>query len=163
MDWTEVAKMSKRENRYWKNPDGRVDLYRAFDAQGSLLYVGISVSAINRLIAHRTDSEWYGLCARLEITPYLSRHEALTAEVNAIEDERPRFNIRHGLVYDTAPKRIGVKSFEWPLPLSPAERRWTSERRERHSERMKEWARKRREAHPNEKLVYGRYASDARI
>lgn len=70
----------------------QTDLYRAFDEQGVLLYVGISLSAIMRLSAHRRSSGWYGRCARLEITSFPSRSEALAAEIDAIVKENPVFN-----------------------------------------------------------------------
>ena len=37
------------------------DLYRHWDAEGRLLYIGISRSAVERLAGHRNNSHWYPL------------------------------------------------------------------------------------------------------
>ena len=67
-------------------------LYRHFDDEGNLLYVGISLSAIYRLKQHR-NSHWSDKIARVDITHYQSRAEAMRAEILAIESEMPLYNI----------------------------------------------------------------------
>jgi hypothetical protein len=73
--------------------DRPTDLYRHFDENGNLLYVGISLSAVARLVQHRGRSGWFPRIARVEIERHSSRHEALEAERNAITQERPMFNV----------------------------------------------------------------------
>lgn len=68
-------------------------LYRHFDAQGVLLYVGISLHAMVRLTQHRDASEWYEQSVRMTIERFASRRELLLAERIAIRKERPRYNI----------------------------------------------------------------------
>lgn len=70
-------------------------LYRHFAADGTLLYVGISLSWPERTRAHRSDSRWFDQVARLEIEHFPTRDEALAAEREAIQCERPKFNIVH--------------------------------------------------------------------
>jgi hypothetical protein len=70
-------------------------LYRHFDAEGTLLYVGISISALNRLAGHRGRAPWYWNIARVEVTRYATRRESLDAEREAVKTERPLFNIQH--------------------------------------------------------------------
>lgn len=73
----------------------RTALYRHFDKHGALLYVGISLSAIQRLGQHRENSDWFAEIARQEIEHYSSRELALEAERQAIKSEKPRHNIQH--------------------------------------------------------------------
>ena len=71
------------------------DLYRHFDADGMLLYVGISLSAVSRLSAHKVGSEWFSKIARIEIETFETRESARDAERDAIATEKPRYNIQH--------------------------------------------------------------------
>lgn len=74
-------------------PPGPTQLYRHFDADGRLLYVGISLSAILRFEAHRTGSNWAQKVATITIEHFPTRAEALAAEVRAIRTELPIHNI----------------------------------------------------------------------
>jgi hypothetical protein len=70
-------------------------LYRYFDADGNLLYVGISLSAVARAVQHKAASEWYSKAVRMDIQRFESRDQLRFAEVAAIRKERPKFNSRH--------------------------------------------------------------------
>ena len=67
-------------------------LYRHFDSDGRLLYVGISLSAIIRLAEHRA-SPWFDDIAHVEIEHRSTRKAALAAERAAIRNEKPLHNI----------------------------------------------------------------------
>jgi excinuclease UvrABC nuclease subunit len=69
-------------------------LYRHFAADGTLLYVGISLSAFQRLAQHRSRAHWFEQIARVEMEQFATREEALAAERVAIEHEKPLFNIQ---------------------------------------------------------------------
>ena|SRR5688572_11108844 len=69
-------------------------LYRHFDCDGTLLYVGISMRALVRLASHKATSEWFGDISRVQIETFPSRQEAEEAERNAIETENPVFNLK---------------------------------------------------------------------
>lgn len=69
-------------------------LYRHFDRDGTLLYVGISLHAIYRLGQHQ-ESDWSRHIARVDIQTYTSRAAALEAERRAIRIEQPIFNKIH--------------------------------------------------------------------
>lgn len=71
-------------------------LYRHFDASGKLLYVGISLHAVSRLVGHKNSSPWVWSIARMEVETYSTRKAAEQAEREAIENERPLFNAMHG-------------------------------------------------------------------
>lgn len=99
------------------------DLYRAFAADGSLLYVGISFSALERLRQHRSDSAWFPTMHTLTIERFASREEALSAEAAAIKREKPLCNVVHNpLNRRTAPARqprIYREARKRPKPLAP--------------------------------------------
>jgi hypothetical protein len=69
----------------------RTQLYRHYDADGSLLYVGISIDAGPRLKKH----PWAKAVARSEITVFQTREDAAAAETKAIRAEHPKFNVAH--------------------------------------------------------------------
>jgi len=70
-------------------------LYRHWSSDGTLLYVGISVSAMGRLSQHKTSAKWYELITNVTIENYNSREELLHAEEKAIKSEKPIYNKRH--------------------------------------------------------------------
>jgi hypothetical protein len=74
--------------------DGSTQLYRHFDANGCLLYVGISLNTVKRLAEHRQDSRWFNQIARVEIEHFPSRKQAMMAEQVAILTEGPLHNIQ---------------------------------------------------------------------
>jgi predicted GIY-YIG superfamily endonuclease len=69
-------------------------LYRHYEVDGTLLYVGISLNAVARLGQHSNTAAWYHRIARIEIEPFMSRREAREAERRAIQTERPCHNRR---------------------------------------------------------------------
>lgn len=73
-------------------------LYRLFDADGSLIYVGITGRPDVRLSAHRRGSPWWPLIdeTRTTITEHESLAAARRAEVVAIAWELPRMNTSPG-------------------------------------------------------------------
>lgn len=72
----------------------RTQLYRHFDKDDQLLYVGVSLSTVVRLSQHREYSKWYDEIARVTIQNYDTRDEALEAETQAIRNENPKYNIK---------------------------------------------------------------------
>jgi hypothetical protein len=71
-------------------------LYRHYDAQGVLLYVGsISLDIVNRLDAHRKKPDsWYRQISRILVENFATRIEARQAERAAILAEKPLYNDR---------------------------------------------------------------------
>ncbi len=68
-------------------------LYRHFSADGALLYVGVSLSALRRLGQHADNAHWFSRIARVEIQHFATRAEALAAERAAILSENPAHNL----------------------------------------------------------------------
>jgi excinuclease UvrABC nuclease subunit len=77
-------------------------VYRCFDADGRLIYVGMTSLAIEqRFRVHRAKNPQVATdTARVEIAHYRSRSEAAEAESRAIDTERPLYNIRRGAPWE---------------------------------------------------------------
>ncbi|MEU0660255.1 GIY-YIG nuclease family protein [Streptomyces lavendulocolor] len=75
----------------------RTALYRFHDADGGLLYVGITNDPDHRRGQHARDAAdtWYPLAVTREVVWFDTRAEAETAEREALANERPRFNVAH--------------------------------------------------------------------
>lgn len=74
-------------------PTGLVDLYRFFDSEGNLLYVGISLHAALRVMEHRIEKPWWPEVATITVEHLTgSRTTAARAERRAIKREHPRYN-----------------------------------------------------------------------
>lgn len=68
-------------------------LYRAFDAEDRLLYVGVSGNVFIRLTEHEANAAWTAYAVRIQLERYATREEALTAEAEAILTEDPVWNM----------------------------------------------------------------------
>ena len=64
-------------------------LYRLYDADGALLYIGVTRNTTQRWSQHRKDKTWWHQVARRNITWFASRSDALLAESRAILAESP--------------------------------------------------------------------------
>ena len=71
-------------------------VYRAYNAAGRLLYVGIAEDVWQRMQQHQT-SPWVDDLAALDVEHYSTRAEARAAEREAIATEWPLWNV-HGAV-----------------------------------------------------------------
>lgn len=70
----------------------RTALYRHYDADGQLLYVGITNNPTRRLAEHKSRAVWRNEIDHVEVKWIGSREEALSAEAEAIRSEGPVFN-----------------------------------------------------------------------
>lgn len=70
----------------------RTCLYRHFDTEGSLLYVGIASNADARLADHRAQSRWRAEISRVDLKWFETKEEAHAAERAAIRSEAPKYN-----------------------------------------------------------------------
>lgn len=69
-------------------------LYRFFDTDGALLYVGITNDLGARSRAHRKSAPWMRFVATTQTVWLDSREEVQVAEAEAIATEKPLFNKR---------------------------------------------------------------------
>lgn len=76
--------------------DDRTALYRYYDAEGSLLYIGIACDPDRRRDEHAVTAAdtWYPLAVSRRVGWFDTRREAEGAEKLAIKQEKPRFNSR---------------------------------------------------------------------
>jgi PHD/YefM family antitoxin component YafN of YafNO toxin-antitoxin module len=72
--------------------DKRTALYRLYDADGVLLYIGISHDPETRFGQHSKLKEWWPLVARREVQWFDDLPSAATAEAEAIRGEDPEHN-----------------------------------------------------------------------
>lgn len=71
-------------------------LYRCWDANDVLLYVGISTGVFGRMAGHQRDSSWANQLVKITVERLPSLEAAREAERIAIKTELPRFNKTHG-------------------------------------------------------------------
>jgi predicted GIY-YIG superfamily endonuclease len=69
-------------------------LYRHFDKDNVLLYVGISYNALARLNQHKNKAHWFKDITNITIEPFETRKEVEEAELQAIRLEKPKHNIQ---------------------------------------------------------------------
>jgi predicted GIY-YIG superfamily endonuclease len=80
-------------------------LYRHYDKDGNLLYVGISWTILQRLRQHEKGSFWFKEVDSIKLEKYSSREASLAAERKAILAERPRYNKTHTTISSSNEKR----------------------------------------------------------
>jgi predicted GIY-YIG superfamily endonuclease len=87
-------------------------LYRAFDSEGTLLYVGISGRWSERLHRHEKTSQWMQKADIVKLERFETREAVMAAEKKAIKSERPMHNKQMNEDFDDA--RVHFKKLkEW--------------------------------------------------
>jgi excinuclease UvrABC nuclease subunit len=74
---------------------GRVALYRHFDEDDVLLYIGVADNLALRLSTHERESLWRMFAVRAEVEWLPDRTTALKAEQALIKELQPIFNTVH--------------------------------------------------------------------
>lgn len=72
----------------------RTALYRLFDTEGRLLYVGIAFDPKGRWSDHAREKEWWPAVAERTVEWHDTRVAAAAAEIVAIRTEKPLHNVR---------------------------------------------------------------------
>ena len=75
--------------------DIQTSVYRYYDKQGLLLYVGITERGIKRNREHNATKEWWQHVAYQEVDHFTTRSDAEARERALITQHRPPFNIQH--------------------------------------------------------------------
>jgi hypothetical protein len=109
-------------------------LYRWWDADGKLLYIGKSIAVLGRIEQHRRNSKFFEEAASMTMERYPDETSLGLAEIEAIRTERPPYNIAHNRGYDVdydidfaAVDREAVEALDRVLaPVIPAIRGATS-------------------------------------
>ena len=90
-------------------------LYRYYDKDVNLLYVGMSSNALRRVKEHQKDKEWYWDIVKITIENFDMHHELVEAEKEAIAKEQPRYNITPYEVKEGKVVWVFDKEKEWGL------------------------------------------------
>lgn len=103
--WEQILTAEEETGLPWGGPDFWLQraalatqpttVYRLFDTDDRLLYVGIAGNPGRRFEQHRTDKAWWGDVARIDLEHFATREDALEAERHAITTERPTHNRIH--------------------------------------------------------------------
>jgi hypothetical protein len=75
------------------SPEPPCALYRHYDKEGTLLYVGISLNPVARLQQHRRGAHWFYDIARIDVEYFATRDDAIQAEAATIVSEHPLHNL----------------------------------------------------------------------
>ena len=86
--------------------DRPTTLYRFFDADGRLLYIGITSAGANRWIEHEHNRAWWSQVASSTTEHYPDGASAAAAETAAIQAEQPPYNTRHRILRPAKPPRV---------------------------------------------------------
>lgn len=73
----------------------RTALYRFFDVDGALLYVGITKNFGQRWVTHAKKKPWWPEAQRHTAEWFNTRREAEAAEKQAVVSEGPKYNVVH--------------------------------------------------------------------
>lgn len=90
----------------------RTALYRHFDANGVLLYVGVTDDLSTRDKGHSNAATWHANVMRSETEWFNSRIEARAAETKAILQERPAHNRMSAIKEPSSYGAIGMRLVE---------------------------------------------------
>lgn len=81
-------------------------LYRFYDADGALLYVGITADLEKRWSGHQSNKAWWSDVTEKTVQWHDDRPSALAAELEAIRSEAPRYNVA-GSPWAPGPRELG--------------------------------------------------------
>lgn len=95
-------------------------LYRFYDSDDTLLYVGITSDPFARFRSHARDKTWYHCVVRSTMEHFKTRGGLVLAEMKAIQTEKPRYNRAHAVI--SVPDDIGVKKQSRLTVLADANR-----------------------------------------
>lgn len=84
-------------SRHGNNNGSLHCLYRFFDCENQLLYVGITADPGSRIKNHISQKGWWLEVASTTYTHFQSREQLKAAEIMAIRSEMPKYNISHNL------------------------------------------------------------------
>jgi len=89
--------MSNRGPAHWRMLAERAEtrhyVYRLFDADARLIYIGCTYNVESRLKSHRHVMWWAPQIARIKITVHPTKAAAHEVERAAITAEKPRWNV----------------------------------------------------------------------
>jgi len=81
-------------------------LYRQYDCDENLMYIGTSLAFFERLSGHRSHSHWFDRVSKITLERFDTKTLLLKAEKLAIIKEEPLFNLRHSDTLSGAGNRV---------------------------------------------------------
>lgn len=99
----------------FKRKERQATLYRQYDAEGVLLYVGITLKLGARTSQHRHKAAWFRSIAMIRLEHFDTLAEAMRAEKVAIDGEDPLWNRKRGFVPPPKPKWEPLVSHNYPV------------------------------------------------
>lgn len=93
-------------------------VYRMFDAEGGLLYIGVTGDLSRRISVH-AEKRWFLLVETIRLEWHPTQAAAWAAEQRAIREEQPRINITGKQLPPTPIKRKPKRLRAVPPPTGP--------------------------------------------
>lgn len=78
-------------------------VYKHYDSDGNLIYVGVTGNALTRIRTHIRDSRWFDLVNEIKIEKFDNADAAIAREKQLIEENKPVFNSANN------PRMLSVK------------------------------------------------------
>ena len=96
----------------------KTQLYRHFDADRNLLYVGVTSNIDVRNASHKVNSHWFSAIDIIESEEFPDRSSAVAAELSAIKEESPKWNvIGNPNAIAGQPRNMDMMTIRIPLEL----------------------------------------------
>jgi excinuclease UvrABC nuclease subunit len=92
-------------------------VYRLYDQNGDLLYVGKSNGFLRRQLHHEKHKEWWGEVTDISLNLYPCRCASEDAERAAIRAEKPRYNNQHNRMRRYEEWLKTMPNLEAPIPV----------------------------------------------
>lgn len=92
-------------------------LYRMFDRDDVLLYVGITNNPKTRFRSHAISQDWWGQVANITVKTFPTRGQLVAAETKAIHEENPIHNKLIPVVSAPVPRLPRIVA---PAPVCPS-------------------------------------------
>lgn len=117
--WPKYCSESCREVAYREKSPTTV--YRLFDSDDRLLYVGATNGVKARFATHAATKEWWTTVEKVNLRHYPNRQQALVAEAEAIRREAPMYNMRTPKDVDSFPPPAGNPLLQLRIPQDLAD------------------------------------------
>jgi len=98
---TDVDLVATEDSPEPERPSNAV--YRMYDENDVLLYVGMTVNVEKRIYQHFGTKDWWSDVAIIEVQHHYSRQSAAEAERIAIARERPMYNLMSPALFESEP------------------------------------------------------------
>jgi hypothetical protein len=78
----------------YSNKEIPVFCYKLYDKNDSLLFIGVTINMLNRLVQHAREDSWYKevVCRNIEIQGYMNRVDGYNSRREELEASSPRYS-----------------------------------------------------------------------